>query len=274
MYRSIRYEVKSLDELCTDIDQAVRIHGKNAKHLFIGDSNSVVSKHLPDILRYIRAEFPQLERVTSYARAKSLKRLGVEKLKDLYKAGLTRVHIGLESGDPETLEKLSKGATDEDMISGAAAAKEAGLEVSVYVLLGAGGSDRYEEHALNTARVLNAMEPDFIRFRTLTIQPGTPLWEMKDTGEFIPVSPAERIEETLTIISNLSCMNTYVASDHVTNNLWIDGRLIYRGIEGMLRDKKDKMILRLRETLDILRRTEGSVMDSNLMMEMGYISAL
>jgi len=69
-------------------------------------------------------------------------------------------------------------------------------------------------------------------------------------------------------------MNTYVASDHVTNNLWIDGRLIYRGIEGMLRDKKDKMILRLRETLDILRRTEGSVMDSNLMMEMGYISAL
>lgn len=274
MYRSMRFEVKSFDEVCSDIDRAVQLHGKNPKYLFIGDSNSVVSKHLPDILRYVRAAFPQLERVTSYARAKSLKRLGVEKLKELYEAGLTRVHIGLESGDPVTLERLSKGTSDRDMIHGAIAAKEAGIEVSAYVLLGAGGQERSKEHAVETARVLNAMEPDFIRFRTLTIQPGTPLWDMKDTGDFIPVSPIERIEETLTIISNLNCLSAYIASDHVTNNLWLNGSIIYTGIEGTLGEDKDEMRSYLRKTLDILKRPGGTIMDSTLMMDMGYITGL
>lgn len=274
MYKSMSFEIKPLDEVLSDIEKARNIYGKDRKHVFIADSNSVIMKDLPCILRHLREVFPGLERVTSYARAKSLRRLGVEKLKELKEAGLTRVHIGLESGDSVVLERLQKGAKPDDMILGALAAKEAGLEVSEYVLLGAGGSDRFKEHGRETARVLNAIDPEFIRFRTLTILPGTPLWNMKENGEFVPVKPAHRLEETLIIVSNLTGITSAIVSDHVSNNLWSNHLLIYRGIDGSLPKDRDIMISHINNTLNQLNNTVGEIRDSEYMLRMGLMMGL
>ena len=263
MYNGVKFEIKPLDEVRSDIEMARKIYGNGRKHAFIADSNSVVMKELPDILRHIRKTFPELERITSYARAKSLKRLGVERLNELREAGLTRVHIGLESGDPVVLRKLLKGTTPQDMVLGSQYAGEAGLEVSEYVLLGAGGSGRYEKHARETAKVLNAIDPGFIRFRTLTIQPGTPLMEMKERGEFIPVRPVERIEETLLLVSGLQGISSTMVSDHVINNLWFRGRSIFRGVGGKLPEDRESMIFQLEKTLDTIRDAdEKDIWDS------------
>ena len=115
--------------------------------MFISDSDSLVMKNIEEIIRYIRKRFPDVDRVTSYARAKTLMKLSSERLSKIRTAGLTRVHVGLESGDKKTLEFMQKGASPEEMVAGGKAAKKAGLELSFYILIGAGGKDRLKEHA-------------------------------------------------------------------------------------------------------------------------------
>jgi radical SAM superfamily enzyme YgiQ (UPF0313 family) len=274
MYKRIGFEKRPIEELERDIKAAARMYCSTAKELFIGDSNSLTIKELPEILGIIHREFPKLERVTSYARASTLKRLGVERLKAIKKAGLTRVHIGLESGDAETLKLMEKGTTPEAMIEGARAAKKAGLEVSEYVLLGAGGSARWREHAEETARVLNAIGPDFVRMRTLTVQKGTPLDKMVKEGKFKPVTPLQRLEETLIIVSNLELEDTLLASDHVTNYLYVEGKVVYDGVTGHLPEDKSAMVDKIQNALNFLKSYEGEIWDSNYMMEKGYLIGL
>ena len=269
MYRGEIYRHRTVEEVRKDIGRAARIFGTGRKTAFLGDSNPVVVKELPEMLRYLRYRFPGLERVTAYARAKSLQRLGVGRLEELARSGLTRVHIGLESGDAETLKLMNKGAAPWDMIGGALAAKEAGIEVSEYVLLGSGGDRRWEEHAMHTAEVLSSIGPDFIRFRTLTPLPGTPIRKMIDEGSFRLPDPLVRLRETLRIMEGLDCRGTVVASDHVTNNVWLDGRPVYRGVSGTLPDDREKMIAKLRETIDRLRNRREGLIDSTRLFEMG-----
>jgi radical SAM superfamily enzyme YgiQ (UPF0313 family) len=274
MYKSINFEKKSVEELKNDIMSAKRIYGEDAKELFIGDSNSLTIKELPEILKMIHREFPSLTRVTSYARASTLKRLGIERLKTIKKAGLTRVHIGLESGDGGTLQLLDKGTTPEVMIEGARLAKAAGIEISEYVLLGAGGMARWREHAAETARVLNEIDPDFIRMRTLTIQAGTPLDKMVQANKFQAVTPLIRLKETSIIVSKLEVTNTVLASDHITNYLYADGKLIYDGVAGHLPEEKDGMTRHIQNALDFLESYDGEIWDSNYMLQKGYLLGL
>ncbi|UCH90015.1 MAG: radical SAM protein [Thermoplasmata archaeon] len=274
MYKRIRFEKRPLGELERDIKAAREIYGSSARELFIGDSNSLSVKELPEVLKIVYSEFPKLERVTSYARASTLKRLGADRLKVIKEAGLTRVHVGLESGDAKTLELMNKGTTPEVMIEGAHEAKMAGLEVSEYVLLGAGGMARWKEHAVETARVLSAIDPDFIRMRTLTIQQGTPLSEMVKSKQFEPVTPLVRLEETLVIVSGLEVTDTELASDHITNYLYVDGRLVYDGVAGHLPEAKNDLVKHISKTLEFLKNTDGEIWDSNYMLERGYIVGL
>lgn len=274
MYKRIKFEKKSVEELETEIRHLSRSYCGNSKELFIGDSNSLTVKELPQILKIIHREFPKLERVTSYARASTLKRLGIERLKEIKESGLTRVHIGLESGDGPTLELMNKGTTPGDMIEGAKLAKNAGLEVSEYVLLGAGGMARWREHASETAKVLNDIDPDFIRMRTLTVQTGTPLDLMVKENKFTPATPAVRLEETLIIVSNLMVNNCVLASDHITNYLYAGGKLIYDGVAGDLPEDKENMVKLLQTTLEFLKTTDKEIWDSNYMLQRGYLVGL
>lgn len=241
MYKEERFEIKSVEEIKKDIDAAHAFYGSDIRRVFVGDSDSLVMKtrDLCEVLRYLYEQFPNIERVTSYARAKTIRRKKVEDLITLREAGLTRLHVGLETGDGKLLKFIKKGATPEQMIEGGLKALKAGFELSLYVLLGIGGEDQSQAHALGTAKVLNAVDPHFIRVRTLVPYPGTPIFEQISEGIFTPASPKTILKETLMLVENLNVHSEFL-SDHISNLVDLNGRLP---------DDQPKMIATMREIL-------------------------
>lgn len=186
------------------------------KSAFIADSNSIImkSEDLAEIVRFLYETFPTLERVTSYGRAKTLVKKSPQDLRLLREAGLTRLHVGLETGDDELLKYVQKGATAEEMIIGGKKAIEAGFELSEYVMPGLGGRERWQQHARGTARVLSEINPHFIRLRTLWLDPNTPLYEKHQRGEFTLQSQEGLLIEVRALIEELNATSQFVVSDH------------------------------------------------------------
>jgi len=273
MYKDLKFKPRSVEEVKSDIDKAVNIY-KGAKTVFIADSDSLVMKDIEDIVRYIKQCFPDIKRMTSYARAKTLMKLGADRLKKIKKAGLTRVHVGLESGDKKTLEFMQKGVTPEELIAGGKVAKDAGLELSFYILIGAGGKSRMTEHAKESAMVCNKVNPDFIRLRTLVVQHGSLLDEKKISGEYKPTSPMEKLKEVKILVENLKVSQCELASDHFTNNIWVDDTVVYRGIYGNLPKDKQDMLVVLNNTIDFLKVADGEILDATILYDRGFIHSL
>ncbi len=226
MYKKIKFEIRPVDEILRDIHNAPLIFGKDIQTVFIGDSDSLLMKvdDLELLLNEIRNVFPDLKRITSYARIRTLKAKGYERLLRLRKAGLTRVHIGLESGSDKVLKLINKGPKAKHFIETAPLIRDAGIEFCFYVLLGIGGREYTYEHAIETARVINEAKPDFVRFRTVIPLPGSGIQKMIDEGKFTYLTDAEIILEQYRIIENIT-VDTYIANDHISNLVSIEGRL-------------------------------------------------
>lgn len=274
MYKRTKFEKKKIEEIKKDILQAREIYGNTRKTIFLGDSDVVVLKYLAEILEFIKEIFPEIERITSYSRGKTLAKKKIEDLKKIRKAGLTRIHSGLESGDPITLQNLNKGSTPEDMILGGKKAKEAGFELSEYLLVGSGGKKRWKEHAVESAKVLNEINPDFIRLRTLTVLMGKPLYEKLKSHDFEIVPPLEKLKEIKLFLETLEVENCLLASDHHTNYLYVNNSVIYRGIDGQLSHDKESMLEYLNDTMEFMESTEFDVLDSNNLYEKGLLVGL
>ncbi|MBW2109013.1 MAG: radical SAM protein [Deltaproteobacteria bacterium] len=249
MYRGIRFEVRESEAVRRDIDTAKEVLNEPVETVFVGDSDSLVANTHTwcDILASLYEAFPSITRVTTYARAYTLKRRSLEGLKKIRRAGLTRLHIGLETGNALVLKKVRKGATPATMIQGCHQAKEAGFEVSVYVLVGIGGRSLWREHALETASVLNAIEPDFIRVRTLIPQPGTALYRWWKAGTFELPAPELALKEQRVLIESLK-VNAYYLSDHVSN---------YAPVHGRLPGNRSDMLKVIQDITDRLRGDEN-----------------
>jgi radical SAM superfamily enzyme YgiQ (UPF0313 family) len=194
-----------------------------ARTAFLQDANSLImrTRDLLEVLTYLKQVFPTLERVTSYARAKTLARKSLDELKELRAAGLSRLHVGLESGDDDVLRYVDKGVTPREQISGGKKAKEAGLELSEYVMPDLGGRSMSDQHARNTARVLNEIDPDFIRMRPFAVGATVPLYDDYRNGTLELSSPHERLRELRTLISDLS-VTSRVCFDHFLNAWYTD----------------------------------------------------
>ncbi len=249
MYKSLRFEKRPVDEVLRDIDSLCEFSGAGAPTVFIGDSNSLVldTKTLVEILQHLHKAFPSVQRVTSYARARTLSKKSVEELKEIRQAGLTRLHIGLETGDPELLEAIKKGATPEQMVKGALRAKEAGFEVSLYVLGGIGGEKKWEQHAEGTAKVLNQVGPHFIRIRTYVPTPFSSLWDKVQEGSFELASAETILKEQRRLIEYLNVRSEYL-SDHISN---------YVPVYGQLPKDQASMIETIAQALALLHKDEG-----------------
>lgn len=185
---------------------------------FLGDSNALITRttDLVEIIRHLYHCFPSIERLTSYARAKTILVKKPAELDTLREAGLTRLHVGLESGDDGVLARTRKGATAAEMVAAGRRAKEHGFELSMYVMPGLGGRDRSEAHVDGTARVLNAVQPHYTRMRPLMIAPGTPLAAQYHAGTFKPLSRLEVIEEMRKLVARLD-LEGHVCFDHYAN---------------------------------------------------------
>jgi radical SAM superfamily enzyme YgiQ (UPF0313 family) len=258
MYKGMTFEIRDIEEILGDIESARELYGDKVRTIFIGDSNSLVVKTemLVKILNALFSSFPQIERVTSYARAKTIAKKPLEDLVKICQAGLTRLHVGLETGDRELLKEIEKGATPEEMIEAGRKAKEAGFEYSLYVLLGIGGEKKWEQHAQGTAEVLNQIDPHFIRVRTFIPQPNSQLNEAMVEGWFQPTSPETILKETKLILEKLQVTSTFL-SDHISNLLPLHGKLpedkekMIQVIEDALKELGEND--RLREEMEMRR---------------------
>ncbi|MDD5095669.1 MAG: radical SAM protein [Dehalococcoidia bacterium] len=187
--------------------------------VFLQDADSLVMKtpDVVEVVRYLKEIFPSLERITTYARAKTIYRKTLEELKDIRAAGLTRLHVGLESGDDEVLKYVDKGVTAEEHIAAGKKAKEAGFQISAYVMPDLGGRKMSDQHARNTARVLSEINPDYIRLRPFIPNIRTPLGIEYQKGNFDLSSPHERLRELRMMTGDLY-VTSHVCFDHFMNS--------------------------------------------------------
>jgi hypothetical protein len=202
---------------------------------FLQDADTLIMRvpELLEVLKHLKSGFSGIERITSYARAKTVSRRSPAELKELHDAGLSRLHIGLESGSDEVLRYMEKGVTAEEHIRGGRAVVEAGISLSEYVMPGLGGKRWSDNHALESARVLNAIGPDFIRLRSLGVRKNTPLHDQMGSADFQILDEDEMVGEIGLLIENLDC-RSYLASDQMSNLLW--------EVEGQLPDDKQAML--------------------------------
>jgi uncharacterized Fe-S cluster-containing MiaB family protein len=213
--------------------------------VFLQDANSLIIKpdDLTTILNHLLVCFPWITRITSYARSHTINRISEEKLKQLAAAGLNRIHIGMESGSDTVLTKINKGVTKAGHITAGKLVKQAGIELSEYVMPGLGGSDLTEEHAFETADALNQINADFIRLRTLSVPPGIPLYDEYQAGDFGKCTDLEIVREIRNFVNHLDGITSHLKSDHFYNLLQL--------VDGKFPGDKDQMLQVIDDFLDL-----------------------
>jgi hypothetical protein len=207
------------------------------------DSLVVGADNLIKILNHLRENFPAIERITSYARSSTINKISLEDLISLRQAGLSRIHVGLESGSDTVLKMVRKGASKSIHIEAGLKVKEAGMELSEYIMPGLGGRLLSEEHAIESADALNQIDPDFIRLRPLAFPVRAPLYEIVNSGEFDRCNDVEIVQELHTFISNLEGIASHLVSDHILN--------LFADLKGQLPGDKGKILSITKKFLDL-----------------------
>ena len=203
---------------------------------FLQDADNLVmkSQDLVEVLNFLREKFPQITRVTTYSRSRTIVRKSVESLKAIRKAGLDRVHVGLETGYDPLLKLMKKGVTGAQHVEAGRKVLEAGMELSEYVMPGLGGQGLWKEHAVATGKVLNQINPHFIRLRSLRVPDRVPLSEKLKNGEFQMQTDDMLAEEVRLFIETLDGITSMVTSDHIMNLL--------EEVSGKLPEDKEAML--------------------------------
>jgi radical SAM superfamily enzyme YgiQ (UPF0313 family) len=221
-YKDMRFSIRPIDEIKQDIITAAEYykhHPFQTCFLQDGDSFIMKTKQLIEILRFLKQHFPSLERISSYGRAQTMIRKSPQEIKDISDAGLNVLYCGMESGSDAVLEKMNKGSTSSDMIKSAHMAKQAGMKISEFIILGLGGQELWKEHATGTAGVLNKIDPHFIRVLTIGVKKGSGLERQMKEGKYQLQTEKNLIEEQRLLIENLDGISSYYANHHAVDLL-------------------------------------------------------
>lgn len=211
--------------------------------IFLQDANTLIIKpdDLVEILNHVKKCFPQVQRITSYARSQTIARISDDDMKRIAEAGLNRMHIGLESASDDVLSFVKKGVDKAQHIIAGQRVKRAGIELSEYFMPGLGGEAFSKDNALETADALNQINPDFIRIRTLALPEYIDLYKDYQAGRFTPLDDVGMAEELLLMLDNLQGITSMIKSDHILNLL--------QEVEGRLPDAREQMTLPIRSFL-------------------------
>ncbi len=251
-FRDKRFDIKKDDVIFEDIEFA-RNYCKNQNRLFIcdGDAMIVPQKRLVKILHQIKQRLPWLERVGIYANTKGIGRKTDEQLKELRKLGVKLVYMGLESGDNKILKNIRKGADSDKIIKMGRRIKNAGMKLSVTVIIGLGEKQRSKIHALETGRVLSDIDPDFVGALSLMLVPGTELNDQYEKGNFQLLNSNDMLEELALMIASTNLSNGLFHANHASNYLPIRAKLpkekektlelIYKALQGNVELKPEFM---------------------------------
>jgi radical SAM superfamily enzyme YgiQ (UPF0313 family) len=224
-YKGKRFRIRSLEEIQEDLASARRYRG--VRRVFLADGDALIAprRMLVPIVEEINAAFPDLERIGVYGNAKSILRKSPEELVELRELGLGIVYLGLESGDPQVLSDIQKGVGVEAMVEAAHRVREAGILLSVTVLVGIAGTAGSIRHAELTGKVLSEMNPDYIGALTVMIVPGTPLAQSHESGEFVLPDTRGLLAELGAMLAHTDVTDCLFTSNHASNYLPLRIRL-------------------------------------------------
>ena len=243
MYKDKKFRVRDLGEVLEDLQWA-RNHYRRVDRIFLCDGDALALKNskLMPILDFIRENFPECERVTTYGRATDVLRKSDEEMRQLYEAGLTMVYIGAESGSDKVLLDIKKGETRQQLIDGVRKIEASGMQASVTFISGLAGKDGWEDHAVQTGTMISEMEPSYVGLLTLMIDPIVPMAKDIEEGRMKLLSPEEVMAETLLMLKNTNVSKKCVfRSNHASN---------YVSLRGNLPDDKEKMMALVRKAME------------------------
>jgi radical SAM superfamily enzyme YgiQ (UPF0313 family) len=243
-YRQKKFKIKSLDQIKKDLHEASSYENVDRVFLCDGDALIIPQPRLEEILTLINTNLPNVDRIGTYANAKSILRKSVDELKKLRDLGLNIIYLGVETGNVELLQKIHKGVTYEQMVEAGRRVKEAGILLSVTVLLGLGGVEKSIEHAIDTAKILTDMDPDYVGALTLMLIPETEMYEDFVAGRFVLPDQFGFIRELYLMIANSNFTNCFFTSNHASNYLPVKAYLPRE------KEKKLKMISSVIEAKD------------------------
>lgn len=237
LYKGKPFSVRSVEEIKNDID-AMKSCGyyDNCNSAFLQDANSIVlsPQKTEEILLYLKEKFPKINRVTTYGRADTLSKISVEEYKNLFAAGLNRIHSGYESGSDDVLKLINKGNTKEQEIEAGKRIKESGIQLSIYFMPGVGGKELSTENYMETADVINQINPDFVRIRTFIANKGSGMQDDIDSGIITECTDLEKAMEIMHLIENITSCDGEIVSDHIIN--------LFETVKGNLKRDKEMLI--------------------------------
>ena len=244
-YYGSKLQIRDVDDIKSEIDAVALFTGKgirlpnvskvvyavaqgwDGKRVFLQDGDALVYPFpkLREVLQYLNGKLPGVERIGTYATPQDILRRSSDELKELRRLKMGIFYTGLETGDDELLQKIGKGVSSGEVVEAGKKVKGAGISFSVTIILGLGGIEGSKEHVLETAKVLTEIDPDYVGALTLTLVPGTPLYEQWERNEFHPLSPFQSLEELRLIIENSNFTDCFFSSMHASNYLSVRGKL-------------------------------------------------
>ncbi len=226
-YSDVKFRVRPLEDIKRDIDEVAKNYSWSLRRIFLENGDALIApqRRLVPVLKYLKEKFPNLEKIGTYATPQSGLIKSVEELKELHELGLTIAYLGVETGDEELLKKIDKGATYDQIVEAGRKIKQGGITLSVTVILGLGGPEGSEKHALGTAKILTDIDPDFAGALTLMLVPGTALHKDWEEGRFELITPLQSLAELKMIIENVKLTDCFFTANHASNYLPIKARL-------------------------------------------------
>jgi radical SAM superfamily enzyme YgiQ (UPF0313 family) len=242
-FKEKKFRVRTFEEIKEDVEEA-KAYARHIRKVFLADGDALVipQARLIPIVELVKTSFPRLERIGVYGNTKSILKKSVEELKKLKELGIGIIYLGVESGDQVTLDRVCKGTTLDKTAEAAARVKEAGIILSVTVLLGLGGTERSEIHATETGRFLSRIDPDYAGALSVIVVPGTKLAEEMEAGAYQVPDPYMLLRELATMIRNTNCTHCFFASNHASN---------YLPVKAWLPEEKEKTLKAIERVLSL-----------------------
>jgi radical SAM superfamily enzyme YgiQ (UPF0313 family) len=226
-YPGVKFRIRRLEDIKQDIDQVAQNYSWSLKRVFLEEGDALIAPQrlLVGVLKHLSEKFPHLERIGTYATPQAGLVKSVDELKELNRLGLKIAYMGVETGDEELLKKINKGVSYDQIVEAGRKLRQAGITLSVTVILGLGGVEGSKKHALATARILSDIDPEFAGTLTILLVPGTPLHKEWEEGKFTLISPFQSLEELKLIIQNSNFTNCFFTANHASNYLPLKVRL-------------------------------------------------
>jgi radical SAM superfamily enzyme YgiQ (UPF0313 family) len=226
-YMGVKFRIRPLEDIKRDIDKVAQNYSWSLRRVFLEDGDALIApqRRLVEVMKYLNEKFPHLDRIGTYATPQAALIKSIDELKELNRLGLKIAYMGVETGDEDLLKKIDKGASYDQIVEAGRKIKQAGITLSVTVILGLGGIEGSQNHALKTAQILSDIDPDFAGALTILLVPGTPLHRDWEKGKFKLISPFQSLEELKLIIQNSSFTNCFFTANHASNYLPIKARL-------------------------------------------------